>query len=81
MADTSGSETRALGFWACTALVIGNMIGVSIFLLPASLAPFGLNTLYAWIITIVGCVLLAVVFSGLARTFPADWTDRSPVRS
>jgi len=32
MADTSGSETRALGFWACTALVIGNMIGVSIFL-------------------------------------------------
>lgn len=72
MANTASSETRALGFWACTALVIGNMIGVGIFLLPASLAPFGLNALYAWGITIVGCVLLAIVFSGLARTYPAD---------
>ena len=72
MADTPVSAPRALGFWACTALVVGNMVGVSIFLLPASLSPFGLNALYAWIITIVGCVLLAVVFSGLARTFPAD---------
>jgi basic amino acid/polyamine antiporter, APA family len=72
MADTAVCETRALGFWACTALVVGNMVGVSIFLLPASLAPFGLNALYAWIITIVGCVFLAVVFSGLARKFPAD---------
>jgi APA family basic amino acid/polyamine antiporter len=72
MADTSKSESRALGFWACTALVVGNMVGVSIFLLPASLAPFGLNALYAWVITIVGCVFLAVVFSGLARAFPAD---------
>ena len=72
MADTPVSQPRALGFWACTALVVGNMIGVGIFLLPASLAPFGLNALYAWVITIVGCVLLAVVFSGLARTFPAD---------
>lgn len=72
MADTPVAEPRALGFWACTALVVGNTIGVGIFLLPASLAPFGLNALYAWVITIVGCVLLAVVFSGLARTFPAD---------
>jgi basic amino acid/polyamine antiporter, APA family len=72
MADSPVSEPRALGFWACTALVVGNMIGVGIFLLPASLAPFGLNALYAWGITIVGCVFLAVVFSGLARTFPAD---------
>ena len=32
---------KALGLWASTALVIGNMIGSGIFLLPASLAPFG----------------------------------------
>ena len=63
---------RILGFWTCTALVIGNTIGIGVFLLPAALAPYGLNALWAWAITIVGCVFLAIVFSGLARTFPQD---------
>jgi basic amino acid/polyamine antiporter, APA family len=72
MAETPSSQTRALGFWTCTALIVGNTIGVGIFLMPASLAPYGLNALPAWVITIVGCVLLAVVFSGLARQYPAD---------
>jgi len=45
---------------------------MGIFLMPASLAPFGLNALPAWLITVVGCVLLAMVFSGLARAFPQD---------
>src|ERR1700722_9510348 len=71
-AGGAASETRALGFWTCTALVIGNTIGVGVFLMPASLAPYGLNALPAWGITIVGCVVLAMVFSGLARTYPAD---------
>jgi basic amino acid/polyamine antiporter, APA family len=64
------SSSRVLGFWACTALVVGNTIGIGIFLLPASLAPFGLNALTAWGITLLGCVFLAVVLSGLARAFP-----------
>lgn len=73
MTDTPSSESsRVLGFWTCTALVVGNVIGIGIYLLPASLAPFGLNALGAWSITILGCVFLALVFSGLARTFPAD---------
>jgi basic amino acid/polyamine antiporter, APA family len=65
-------SSRVLGFWTCTALVIGNTIGIGIFLLPASLAPYGLNALTAWIITILGCVCLSVVFAALARAFPED---------
>ena len=73
MTDTTSSESsRVLGFWTCTALVVGNVIGIGIYLLPASLAPYGLNALGAWSITILGCVFLALVFSGLARTFPGD---------
>jgi len=73
MTDATPSESsRVLGFWACTALVVGNTIGIGIFLLPASLAPYGLNALWAWLITIVGCIFLALVFCGLARTFPRD---------
>ena len=30
-------DGRKIGFWTCTALVVGNTIGMGIFLLPASL--------------------------------------------
>jgi APA family basic amino acid/polyamine antiporter len=72
MTASPPESPRILGFWTCTALIVGNTIGIGVFLLPAALAPYGLNALWAWLITIVGCVFLAVVFSGLARTFPRD---------
>ncbi|MEA3177357.1 MAG: basic amino acid/polyamine antiporter, family [Gammaproteobacteria bacterium] len=56
----------------CTALVIGNVIGVGIFVLPASLAPYGLNALTGWLITVVGCAFLAISLSTLSRAFPND---------
>jgi APA family basic amino acid/polyamine antiporter len=59
-----------MGFWMCAALVVGNIIGVSIFLLPASLAPYGFNALTGWLTTVAGCLVLAGVFAALARVFP-----------
>ena len=64
--------TRALGVTMCTALVVGNTIGVGIFMLPASLAPYGMTALPAWLITASGCICIAWVFAGLARAFPGD---------
>jgi APA family basic amino acid/polyamine antiporter len=61
---------RQIGFWTCTALVIGNTIGIGIFLFPAVLAPYGLNALTGWTVTVLGCVALARVFARLARQFP-----------
>ena len=61
---------RKLGFWMCVALVVGNMIGSGIFLLPASLAPYGMNSVLAWLATAAGAIVLAFVFSGLSRAFP-----------
>ena len=46
---------RKLGIWMCAALVVGNMIGAGIFLLPASLAPFGMNSVIAWVATSAAC--------------------------
>jgi APA family basic amino acid/polyamine antiporter len=63
-------QPRLLGFWMCMALVIGNTIGSGVFLLPASLAPYGLNSLLAWLFTALGSILLAIVFSRLSRAFP-----------
>jgi basic amino acid/polyamine antiporter, APA family len=61
---------QLLGFWMCVALVIGNTIGSGVFLLPASLAPYGLNSVIAWGFTACGALLLAVVFAQLSRAFP-----------
>jgi basic amino acid/polyamine antiporter, APA family len=65
-------EPRELGFWVCTALIVGNTIGMGIFMMPASLAPYGLNALSGWLVTVAGCLTLAWVFAGLARSFPRD---------
>ena len=54
----------------CVALVIGNTIGSGIFLLPASLAQYGNNSLIGWVFSASGAVLLAVVFARLSRAFP-----------
>jgi basic amino acid/polyamine antiporter, APA family len=61
---------RLLGFWMSLALVIGNTIGTGVFLIPATLAPYGLNSLVAWGFTALGSILLAIVFSRLSRAFP-----------
>jgi APA family basic amino acid/polyamine antiporter len=55
-----------------TALVVGNIIGSGVYLLPASLAPYGGNSLVAWLFTATGAMLLAVVFASLSRAFPKD---------
>ena len=68
----TAEQPRALGLLMCTALVVGNTIGVGIFMLPASLAPYGLNAVPGWLITTVGCIFIAWVFAGLARAFPQD---------
>jgi basic amino acid/polyamine antiporter, APA family len=64
------AEARQLGFWMCTALVVGNMIGMGIFVLPASLAPLGFNAFLGWAATVFGCALLAIVFVMLVRRMP-----------
>ena len=66
----SENGQRKLGFWMCTALVVGNTIGIGIFLLPASLAPYGFNATLGWLVTAIGCVALARVFARLAREMP-----------
>ena len=49
---------------------MGNMIGSGVFLLPASLAPYGWNAVGGWIITISGALVLAFVFARLVKKLP-----------
>lgn len=61
---------RKFGFWLATALVVGNIIGSGIFMLPAGLAPFRWNAVAAWGVTLVGSLALAWVFARLAHALP-----------
>ncbi len=53
-----------------TALVMGNIIGGGIFLLPASVAPFGTISLVAFGVLTLGAITLALVFGRLAERHP-----------
>ena len=70
MTDKTKEPGQKLGFFMCVALVMGNMIGSGVFLLPASLAPFGWNAVAAWAITIAGAITLAFVLARLTVALP-----------
>lgn len=61
---------RKLGFWMTLALVVGNMIGSGIYILPATLAPLGYNQLIGWTITLGGALCLAFTFARLGARLP-----------
>jgi APA family basic amino acid/polyamine antiporter len=54
----------------CLALVMGNMIGSGVYLLPGALAPFGWAGVLGWFVTIAGALVLAWIFGRLASRFP-----------
>lgn len=66
----SAPERQKIGIWTCAALVIGNMIGSGIFLLPASLAAIGPISMLGWVVTASGAMLIALVFARLSRMVP-----------
>ena len=59
-----------IGSFRATALVAGNMIGSGILVAPALLAPYGQMSLIGWILTTIGALALALVFSKLAIWIP-----------
>ncbi|MFC9812551.1 amino acid permease [Streptomyces virginiae] len=63
-------HARRFGLPIATCLVMGNIIGGGIFLLPASVAPFGTISLVAFAVLTLGAIALALVFGRLARRHP-----------
>ncbi|HSD69477.1 MAG TPA: amino acid permease [Woeseiaceae bacterium] len=63
-------EKPSLGLLACTALVVGNMVGSGFFIAPAALAPYGTTAIIGWGVMSFGAVCLGMVFARLARIAP-----------
>ncbi|RDI45958.1 amino acid permease [Falsibacillus pallidus] len=66
------SKTNKLGLWILTALVVGNMVGSGIFMLPRTLSEVAspAGVLLAWVLTGAGVLVTALVFGNLAIRKP-----------
>jgi len=62
---------KKLGLWTTTSLVVGNMIGAGVFLMPAALASYGSVSLLGWVFSGIGAFLIARVFANLSKMLPA----------
>jgi amino acid transporter len=63
---------KELGLVIATALVVGNMMGSGIFMLPATLATKAGpgSTILAWLLTGIGSIFLALSFANLGSKIP-----------
>lgn len=50
-----------------TSLVVGNMIGAGIFLMPSALAPYGGISIVGWLTASFGAIVLAYIFGKLSK--------------
>ncbi|MDR1375828.1 MAG: amino acid permease [Holosporaceae bacterium] len=62
--------SQKMGFKSVFAIVFGGQVGSGIFMLPATLAPYGIWAVFGWLMAGLGAVLLAVVFGELCSRFP-----------
>ena len=61
----------SLGLAACTAIVVGNMVGSGFYLSPTALAPYGLLAILTWIVMGIGAICLGLTFARLAALYSA----------
>ena len=61
------SKVQKIGLITTTSLVVGNMIGAGIFLLPALLAGQGSISILGWLFSAAGALILAKVFSNFSK--------------
>lgn len=63
-------QKKELGLVQASALVVGNMVGAGVFLLPTTIAVFGSVGLLGWGLTTLGAIFLSLVFARLSKRYP-----------
>jgi basic amino acid/polyamine antiporter, APA family len=63
-------KARALGLTSATGLVVGSIVGIGVFAMPAVLAGAGTSSLAVLGVIAVGAMLLAALFGQLTRRIP-----------
>lgn len=64
------TQQKLLGKWTATSLVVGNMVGAGVFMMPAVLGPYGGISLLGWLASTIGAIFIAILFSRLSKLVP-----------
>ena len=62
--------SNKLGFWSVFSIVTGSQIGSGVFMLPGSLAPYGVWGLFGYLVAGGGALALCYVFASLCARLP-----------
>lgn len=61
------NKTQKVGLITATSLVVGNMIGAGIYVLPSALAGYGSVSLVGWVLSALGSLVLAKIFGNFSK--------------
>ena len=73
-------KTQKVGLITATSLVVGNMIGAGIYVLPSALAGYGSVSIVGWVLTALGALVLAKIFGISARSSSIKVVDPIPIQ-
>ena len=59
-----------MGLVGASSLVVTNMVGTGLFLLPSSLATIGSISIYGWVVSAIGATALGLVFAHMGMVDP-----------
>lgn len=64
------AQIKRIGKWTSTSLVVGNMVGAGVFMMPAVLGVYGGISLFGWLISTIGAIVIAILFSRFSKLLP-----------
>ena len=70
MSPRDQMKARSLGVTSATGLVIGSIVGIGVFTMPAVLAGAGTSSLATLGVIAIGAMLLAILFGQLTKRVP-----------
>ena len=65
-----GGGAKKMGLVGASSLVVTNMVGTGLFLLPSSLATIGSISIYGWVVSAIGATALGLVFAHMGMVDP-----------
>ncbi|HVE17006.1 MAG TPA: amino acid permease, partial [Chthoniobacterales bacterium] len=65
-----GTPGKKMGLFMATVLVLVNMVGTGIFLIPVSMASVGSISIYGWVVATVGAAAIGLMFAMLGALNP-----------
>jgi len=61
------SKSQQVGLIKATSLVVGNMIGAGVYVIPAALAGYGSISIIGWVLSALGALVMVKIFGNFSK--------------